>query len=138
MDFKWHDLGYSGMSLFIMEVQMSLNGKKPGDVVFETSVDELLRTCGISLAKWSSDILLTDAAYSEGWIEEVSEQMAALSFLCHLFTHFQAKVPRDVMIPMPPEICGVVVVNPLTRGSMDKDVLDNTSESHEGDDLFPF
>jgi len=112
--------------------------KKPGDAVFEVSINELLRTCGISLAKWSNDITYTDAPYSEGWIEEVGEQMATLSFLCHHFIHLYPSVPRDVAIDLPPYITGQTRANPLRATSMDESPADGEASSHESDDLFPF
>ena len=117
---------------------MTLNDKKVGDFVSQISIDELLRTCGISLAKWSNDLLYTDAAYSEGWLEEVGEQMASISFLCHHFFHIHKEVPRDVMIDLPSDLWGIVSVNPLLKTSMDETPTKSEGQSHDGDDLFPF
>jgi len=112
--------------------------KKPGDVVTQTSIDEVLRTCGVSLAKWSSDLLYTDAAYAEQYLEQMGEQMAALSYMCHVFLHSNPSVSRDVMIDLPTDIYGFVSVNPLVRSSMDEDASDNTPSTHEGGDNYPF
>jgi len=114
------------------------NEKKPGDIVTQVSIDEVLRTCGISLAKWSSDLLYTDAAYAEQYLEQMGEQMAALSFMCHFFLHSNPSIPRDVMVDLPSDIYGFVSVNPLIRGSMDESVSDDTPSSHEGGDKHPF
>lgn len=117
---------------------MNAKNKKAGDIVSETSIDELLRTAGISLARWARELLYTDAAYSEGWIEEVVEQMETLSYLAHVFIHERPDVPRNVEIDLPGDVYGVVAVNPLRKHSMDEDDEISPPSSHERGDSIPF
>jgi hypothetical protein len=117
-----------------------MNAKKqtPGDVVTQTSVDVLLRTVGISLARWAHELLYTDAAYAEQYLEQISEQMATLSVLCHHFVKLHKEVPRDVMVDLPEDVTGFVVVNPLARHSMDEVTPNDATSSHGAEGLFPF
>lgn len=103
-----------------------------GEVVHEIGAADLLMSTGICLAKWASDITFTDAAYAEGWIAQTAEIMATHSEMLYLlFTQHHALL-RDISIVCPPDIQGIVTVNPFRKNSMSgKEESDDPSKPTE-------
>lgn len=106
-----------------------------GDVIYEISAFELIKSAGIQLVKWASDLMYTDAAYSEGWLEEHCERMATISeMLLVLFAEHQQAL-RDLRIDLPPGVYGVWSYNPLRGHSVsgEEEPVDPSSPTETGD-----
>jgi hypothetical protein len=117
---------------------MNAKVKLPGDVVREISLHDLLISITIYSLRLAVDLTQTDAAFGDGWSFDQADRLAAYSDLCRLVLTGHAELLRDVIIPLPDDILGMVIANPLKGNSMEKPTDGSVGLSHEGGDNFPF
>lgn len=117
-----------------------MGGKKakPGDVIHEIGYQELLQSCGITLAVVAWDIINTDNMYSQEWQINTASSLAALSeLLRHCLTNYQ-DVGWGVKIKLPEDMYGVVINNPTSGHSMTPPRSDDKGGGIDDMGEFPF
>lgn len=123
---------------------MTKHAKIPGQFVTSVTASELLVSTGIQLIHWANDIAFTDAAFGAEWSVEAANRMACLSELLNLLYKRLPPSALRLVIEMPPNIVGQVVINPdFDPKAEEPRLLDQGSTEREGGDEasiddFPF
>ncbi len=94
--------------------------QRPGDIVAVASLAEVIKSCGIQLAKWANDIAFTDAPYGRDWSIETAERMATLSELLYTFYKLYEEDMIDWEVDLPDGMTGHIAINPLQTGNSAK------------------
>jgi len=117
---------------------MNESNKKPGDVVYEVSALDLLKSAGITMAEAGVDLVSTDNAYSQNYQLSMGSRLATLSELVYLLYDKHHEVLRDLSIDLPTHIVGFVVVNPLYSPDVAEGSDDADPPANVGGVDFPF
>jgi hypothetical protein len=110
-----------------------MNGKKktPGEFVPSVTVEEIIVSCGVQLARWANDIAFTDAPFGETWAMETADRMACLSELLSIvYRRLPARVANTI-IDTPPGMIGQIAINSDYRPDAPKPA---ESSADDGDD----
>ncbi len=84
------------------------------------SLADLVESTGIQMAMWAKDMVLTDAAYAQDWIEKTGIAMVTLSEMLNIFYQEHREVLEGVVVELPEHFMMRVIPNPLHVPDVEK------------------